>query len=180
MYWKLLQMTFVQEAQFSLLGGWGESPHWSQICSFPPPGKIPPQQIPLTKAVVFGPVPFLFLTSYSLYTQVLQILIFIDIQYIFTNVVFSFEKGQNSQNHFSSDSHHQSRIPPPFNAIWKTQTKCYFFQKCAPKNTLMPQCLEQAMSFLVFYFKFRLSSVCEYELAPILITKPILLGTSNS
>ena len=163
-----------------LYWGMGRLPPLVEDCSFPPLGKIFPQQISLTKAVVFGTVPFLFLTSYSLYTQVLQILIFIDIQYIFKNVVFSFEKGQNSQNHFSSDSHHQSRIPPPFNAIWKTQTKCYFFQKCAPKNTLMPQCLEQAMSFLVFYFKFRLSSVCEYELAPILIIKPILLGTSNS
>ena len=72
-------------------GGMGGVPPLAKDLLIPPPGKIPSQYIPLTEAVVFGPVPFLFLTSYSLYTQVLRILIFIDIQYL-QNVVFSFEK----------------------------------------------------------------------------------------
>ena len=57
----------------------------------------------------------------------------------------------------------------------KPKTKCHLFKKCAPKNKLMPQCLEQAVNLLVFYLKLGLPSVCEYELAPILILKPILL-----
>ena len=39
------------------------------------------------------------------------ILILIDIQYL-QNVVLSFEKGLNSQNHSSSGSHHQIKNPP--------------------------------------------------------------------
>ena len=85
-------MTFVQEAQFSLLGEWRMSPQWPKICSFHHQQKFPPQQIPLIKAVIFGPVPSLFLTSYSLYTQVLQILIFIVIQYIFTKCCVQLRK----------------------------------------------------------------------------------------
>ena len=53
--------------------------------------------------VVFAPVQFL--TSYALNTQVMLILILIDVQYLH-NVIFSFEKGLNGQNHSSSDSHH--------------------------------------------------------------------------
>ena len=45
------------------------------------------------------------LTSYSLYTQVILILILIDVQYL-QNVDFSFEKGLNGQNYSSSDSQH--------------------------------------------------------------------------
>ena len=37
------------------------------------------------------------LTSYSLYTQVMLIIILIDVQFL-QNVVFSFEKGANGQN----------------------------------------------------------------------------------
>ena len=128
-------MAFVQKAQFFLLGGWGESPNWPKICSFPPPGKIRLSRFPLPKLQFLVLYHFFFLTSYSLFTQVLRILIFIDIQYL-KNVVFSFEKSQNRQNHFS-DSQHWVGIPPPFNAIWKTQTKCHFFKRFAPKNTLM-------------------------------------------
>ena len=62
------------------------------------------------------------------------ILILIDIQYL-QNVVLSFEKGLNGQNHSSSGSHHHinlipqtkllipplgEKFPPPINAIWKT------------------------------------------------------------
>ena len=39
------------------------------------------------------------------------ILVLIDVQYI-QNVVFSFEKASNGQNHSSSDSHHPITPPP--------------------------------------------------------------------
>ena len=39
------------------------------------------------------------------------ILVLINVQYIL-NVVFSFEKGSNDQNHSSSDSHHPITPPP--------------------------------------------------------------------
>ena len=55
-------------------------------------------------AVVNAPV--LFLISYSFDTQVMVILILIDVQYS-QNAVFSFEKGSNCQNHSFSDSHHK-------------------------------------------------------------------------
>ena len=44
------------------------------------------------------------LTSYSLYTQVMLVLILIDVQYL-QNVVFSFEKRLNGQN-LTWDSYH--------------------------------------------------------------------------
>ena len=60
------------------------------------------------------------------------VLVLIDVRYI-QNVVVSFEKGSNGQNHTSSDSHHpithtSSTIshPPPLTlpltnkAVWKT------------------------------------------------------------
>ena len=133
-------MISVQETQFSLLVGWGESLHWPKICSFHPPGKIHPQQTPPTKSVAIGPVPFSFLASYSLYTQVLRILIFIDIQYL-QNVVFSFEKDQNSQNHFyafpplAEAGGGGREFPPPLNAFWKTPKKCHFPKKFPEKHT---------------------------------------------
>ena len=61
-------------------------------------------------------------------TQVMLILILIDV-HCSQNAVFSFEKGSNSQNHFSSGSHHPVKIlppgwrnlpPHPLTAIWKT------------------------------------------------------------
>ena len=87
-------------------------------------------------AVVIAPVPFLFLTSYSLKTQVMLILILNDAQYLPN--AFSFEKTSNSQNHLSTGSHYPIKNPaskifhqppspptaggilPPLNAIWKT------------------------------------------------------------
>ena len=73
------------------------------------------------------------LTLYSLYTQVMLIFILIDVLYL-QNVVFSFEKESNGQNHFLSDSQIRIKkfppakffIPPlgdytlPLNTIWKT------------------------------------------------------------
>ena len=75
------------------------------------------------------------LLSYSLYIQIMLILILIGVQHL-QNVAFSFEKGLKGQNH-SSDFHHPikkshqqndpilshlgRRDPPlPLNAIWKT------------------------------------------------------------
>ena len=51
------------------------------------------------------------LISYSFDTQVVLILILIDVQYS-QNAVFSFEKGLNCQNHPSSGSHHSLRKFP--------------------------------------------------------------------
>ena len=45
------------------------------------------------------------LTLYSLYTQVMLILVLIDIQYL-QNVAFSSEKSLNDQNHSSLNFHH--------------------------------------------------------------------------
>ena len=51
-------------------------------------------------AVIITPLPFLFLTSYSFYTQDMLILNLIDVQYL-QNVIFILEKGSYGQNHFS-------------------------------------------------------------------------------
>ena len=74
------------------------------------------------------------LTLYSLYTQVMPILILIDVQYL-QKVAFIFEKGLHDQNHSSSGFNHPLKkscqqnlqlLPtggvslPPLNAIWKT------------------------------------------------------------
>ena len=45
------------------------------------------------------------LTSCSLHTQVILILVLIDVQYL-QNVVFKFKIGSNGQNHSSLDFHH--------------------------------------------------------------------------
>ena len=49
--------------------------------------------------------------------QVMLILILIDVQYL-QNIVFSFEKGSNSQNHSSSDSHHLIKKSPQKNVTF--------------------------------------------------------------
>ena len=56
-------------------------------------------------ALAIAPVPFFILTSSSLYTKITLVLMLIDVQYL-QNVVFSFEKASNVQNHSSSDPHH--------------------------------------------------------------------------
>ena len=53
-----------------------------------------------------------FFNFIFLYKQVMLIWILIDIQYL-ENVVFSFEKGSNGQNHSLSDSHPQWRKKNP-------------------------------------------------------------------
>ena len=53
----------------------------------------------------------LVLISYFLDTQVMLILILIDVQYS-QKAVFSFEKSSNSQNHFSSGFLHPVKILP--------------------------------------------------------------------
>ena len=50
-------------------------------------------------------------SSYSLHTQVMVILILINVQYL-QNVVFSFEKGLSGQNHALSDSRHPTEKFP--------------------------------------------------------------------
>ena len=49
------------------------------------------------------------LTSYSLYTQVVLILILIDVQYLYNS--FSYKKGLNGQSNSSSDSHQLMKNP---------------------------------------------------------------------
>ena len=57
-------------------------------------------------AVPFSSTCTIFILAlYSLHTQVMLILILIDVQYL-NNVVFSFEKYSNGQNHSSSGPHH--------------------------------------------------------------------------
>ena len=126
---------------FSLIGEWGESlPHWSKITYRPPTRKSTPRRLPLPNFyppnLRFIPPPtecshcsctIFILPSYSLYTQVMLILILINVQYL-QNVVFSFEKGSSGQNHSLSDSHqpveksHQVNFPSllPLTTIWKT------------------------------------------------------------
>ena len=52
---------------------------------------------------------YFILTSYSLYTEVMLILILNFVQYL-QNVV---EKGLNGQNHSSSGAHHSIKMSPP-------------------------------------------------------------------
>ena len=108
---------------------WGSPPH------SPPPGKIPPSRCIKSpnKIFIFSfscshcSIIIFVLISYSLYTQVVPILILIDVQYL-QKAVFCFEKGLNGQNHSSSGSHLLIKkstpakflIPPPLKTIWKT------------------------------------------------------------
>ena len=97
------------------------SPHRSKICSSPShshlkkslppqPNFFPPPPPPPIKSQ--SPLPLnnnfqviLVLISYSLFTQVMLILVLIDVQHS-QKAVFSFEKGSNCQNHSSSGSLH--------------------------------------------------------------------------
>ena len=66
--------------------------------------------------MVIVPAKTFILTSYFLYTQVMLILILINVQYL-QNVLFSFEKSLNGQIHSPLDSHHQIKkvlSPHPF------------------------------------------------------------------
>ena len=118
-------------------------------------------------AAVIASVLFSLWTSYSLCTHRLCEL-------------FSFKKGSNSQNHSSSDFHHpmkklcsvKGEVSLPINTISKTQTKCHFFKKCAPKIAFMLP--ETRIDPELASFPGR---------APTLIIKPIkpilLVGTSS-
>ena len=82
--------------RFSLLGEWGESA--------PPSEKfliLPPRKIPSTKICSI-----FVLISYFFDTQVMLILILIDVQYS-QKAVFNFERGSNCQNLSSSGSLYQ-------------------------------------------------------------------------
>lgn len=86
------------------------TPHQPKICSFPsPPGKKN-RLSPLNNNFqhnIFGcshhSCQIFILTSYSLYTQVMLMFFFNNVQYL-QNV--SFEKSSNGKNHCSSGSHY--------------------------------------------------------------------------
>ena len=86
----------------------------------------------------YNPIKLQSLLLYHFYLHlmlfVMLILILINVQYL-QNVVFSFKKGPNDQNHSSSGSHHPIKksplaefstsltggnFPPYPNAVWKT------------------------------------------------------------
>ena len=80
--------------------------------------------------------------------QVMLIFILIDVQHL-QKINLSFEKGSNSQNHSSSDSHQKPQPPPPatkkifpsphpLNAIWKTM---YSQPKWLQKITFSNNCV---------------------------------------
>ena len=70
---------------------------------------------PIKKNVVFicshCSCTIVVLLSYSFETQIMLILVLIDVQYS-QNAVFSFEKFSNHHNHSSSDSHHLVKKNP--------------------------------------------------------------------
>ena len=116
---------------------WDGSPPTSQIFAhfFPTRKKflasrLPPSNIYLPLAKGFSILVnknfhcsciIFILTSYSLYTQIMLILILIDVPY-FHNVVFSFKNGMNGQNPTLSNSYRTPTfsISPPLNNIWRT------------------------------------------------------------
>ena len=95
--------------------------HQPKMCSFPHLEKPltkslfphPKGNAPLNNNSCFNPIlscshwscTMSFLSSNSLYSQVMVIWILINVQYL-QNFVFSFKKGSNDQKLFSSDSHH--------------------------------------------------------------------------
>ena len=109
-------------------GEMGESPNQQKICLFTPPHQIfilshqksiqPNKKIKTSfLAVVIASVPFLI--SYSFETQIMLILILIDVQYP-QNAVFNFEKFSSCQNHSSSAFHQLVKKSPPvvFTTFW--------------------------------------------------------------
>ena len=112
---------------FSLLEGWGKCP---------PPAKnllIPlyKSQFNLTKnflkSVIFScshsSYTIFVLISYSFETQIMLILILINVQYS-QNSVFSFEKFLNCQNHSSSGSYHLvKKFPQQCSLLFDTKSR---------------------------------------------------------
>ena len=103
---------------FSLLGGWGV-PHTSQKFAHLPLSSTPnlyslptkSQCNPIENKNVICSCTFFVLISCTLKTQIILILILIDIQYS-QNAVFSLESFPNRQNHSSSVSHHLVKKSP--------------------------------------------------------------------
>ena len=85
-----------------------------RIHSFPTKFLFPPTKRQTSfLAGVIAPVYTIFvLISYSFETQIMLILILIDVQYQ-QNAIFSFEKFSIRQNHSSSGSHHLIKKSPP-------------------------------------------------------------------
>ena len=96
---------------FSLLG-WGSPTTNQKFAHSPPPHQI---FIPFDQNIIFScshcSCTIFCLSSYSFETQVMLILILIDVQYS-QNAVFSFEKFSNCQNHSSSGSHYLVKKSP--------------------------------------------------------------------
>ena len=96
---------------FSLLG-WGSPTTNQKFAHSPPPHQI---FIPFDQNIIFScshcSCTIFCLSSYSFETQVMLILILIDVQYS-QNAVFSYEKFSNRQNHSSSGSHHLVKKSP--------------------------------------------------------------------
>ena len=138
-------------AGFSLLWGWEGSPHWlaENLLVFLKREKFSTSTFSPTVVHVITNKNFIFsfshysctifvLTSNSLCTQVILILILIDVQYL-QNVFFFFDKGSKGQNHAFQESHlpirnHPSKyshssptrgnFPLHLNVIWKTLVYC--------------------------------------------------------
>ena len=95
-------------------GGMGEYPHQPKICSSPPPQQksIQPNK---KQNIIFScshcTCTIFALISYSFETEIMLILILIDIQYS-QNAVFSFKKFSNHQNHSSLGSHYLIKKSP--------------------------------------------------------------------
>ena len=77
-----------------------------QVITTPPPPPSPPKKNLLIFSCGHWPCAIFNLVSYSLYKQVVLILILIDVQYL-QNVLFSFENGRNGQTQSFLDFHHQ-------------------------------------------------------------------------
>ena len=124
-------------------------------------------------AVIIASVPFLFSTSYSLYTQVMQIFQFRK----------SFEQSKSllvrlpppNEKIRPKNVSHTPAITHPVVLLRKPKQNVFFSKNVPPKTHLCHQCLQQALNFSVIFLKFRLFSVREYEIALTLIIKLILL-----
>ena len=75
-------------------------------------GEVPPHQLKICSFLHYSSSSIFVLISYSLDTQVMLILVLIDVQYS-QKAVFSFEKGSNCQNHSSSDFLNLVKKSPP-------------------------------------------------------------------
>ena len=77
-----------------------------------PPSRVPPPKVnppPTKQFSCYDPIKATIFILNS-YTQVMQILILIDVQHL-KNIVFSFEKGVNGQSHFSGSHHPMKKLP---------------------------------------------------------------------